>query len=188
MAEAIALFDDIDELGDDKKAEITTEGDIQVARVAGIYDNVPKRYGVSGIGGSNTTLTRLWNSVGLTAAAGTDTLAPVNDFDNIAPFNRRKCVGSWTFSIPATAPELKFIVKSYYGDPDYVEDGSMGDYVQLKLILYIIMDDFHSIIQNKYKNNWSIGNTNTGMARILFALMLMAQLNKKHICHVMRLH
>ena len=26
LAEAIALFDDIDELGDDKKAEITTEG------------------------------------------------------------------------------------------------------------------------------------------------------------------
>ena len=59
-----------------RRLKLQQKGDIQVARVAGIYDNVPKRYGVSGIGGSNTTLTRLWNSVGLTAAAGTDTLAP----------------------------------------------------------------------------------------------------------------
>ncbi len=88
-------------------------------------------YGASGVGGSVTKLTRTDNAVGLTAAAGTDTTAPVNDFDTLAPFNRRKCVGFW--SQPDASGKAKFTVKAYAGDPDYTEDGSMGDYVAIEV-------------------------------------------------------
>lgn len=85
------------------------------------------RYGVSGVGGSAAALTRLWDAVGLTAQVGTDgdNSAVVNDFDTIAPFNRRKCVGSWS----VVGGRAVFTPQAYYGDADYTEDGSKGDYV-----------------------------------------------------------
>ena len=85
------------------------------------------RYGVSGVGGSAATLTRLWDADGLTAQVGTDgdNSAVVNDFDSIAPFNRRKCVGSWS----VVGGRVVFTPQAYYGDADYTEDGSKGDYV-----------------------------------------------------------
>ena len=85
------------------------------------------RYGVSGVGGSSPTLTRLWDAAGLTAQVGTDgdNSAVRNDFDALRPFARRKCVGNWIVAGGRPA----FNVQAYFGDPDYTEDGSKGDYV-----------------------------------------------------------
>ena len=97
----------------------------QLERV--VYD---KRYGVSGIGQSASALTRLWDSVGMTAEVGTDgdNSAVVNDFDHAAPFMRRKCVGEWSLA----NGHAVFTVNAYYGDSDYAEDGTKGDYVAVE--------------------------------------------------------
>jgi len=86
-----------------------------------------RRYGVTGIGLANTQLTRLYDAVGMTAQVGTDgdNSNVINNFDDVAPFNRRKCVGEWRLY----EGKPVFHVNAYYGDPDYTEDGSMGDYV-----------------------------------------------------------
>lgn len=95
---------------------------------AGEFDTFPK-YGVSGVGQSAPALTRLWDAVGKTATAGTDEAAGSSDFDDLAPFNRKKCVGNWTVSNGRAV----FNVQAYQGDPDYTEDGSMGDYVAVEV-------------------------------------------------------
>lgn len=87
------------------------------------------KYGVSGVGGSSATLTRLWDAAGKTATAGTDQAAGASDFDNLAPFNRKKCVGNWTVVNGAAV----FNVQAYQGDADYAEDGSKGDYVAVEV-------------------------------------------------------
>lgn len=86
-----------------------------------------KRYGVIGIGLANATLTRIYDAVGMVAQVGTDgdNSNVVNMFDDTAPFNRRKCVGEWHM----VNGKPKFTVNAYHGDPDYTEDGSIGDYV-----------------------------------------------------------
>ena len=84
-----------------------------------------KRFGVSGIGQSSPSLTRLYDAVGMTATPSTDATAGSSDFDAYAPFNRRKCVGYWT----AGDGKAIFHVNAYEGDADYTEDGTMGDYV-----------------------------------------------------------
>ena len=94
----------------------------------GEFDEYPK-YGVSGVGGSSTTLTRLWDSVNKTATAGTDAAAGSSDFDTLPPFNRKKCVGSWS----VVNGKAVFTPQAYYGDVDYAEDGSMGDYVAVEV-------------------------------------------------------
>lgn len=107
---------------------------ITAERVEEIWDgilNPGPKYGVSGVGNQSTTLTRLWGAVGLTAAAGTDTNAPKNDFDNIAPFNRRKCIGTW--SEPDSSGKAHFTVNAYAEDINYIEDGTMGDYVAVEI-------------------------------------------------------
>lgn len=88
------------------------------------------RYGVSGIGQSASALTRLWDAVGMIAQVGTDgdNSNVINNFDNVTPFNRRKCVGDWTL----VEGRPVFHVHAYYGDEDYTEDGSMGDYVAVE--------------------------------------------------------
>lgn len=83
------------------------------------------RFGVSGVGGAVPALTRLWDSVGKTSTPGTDTVAAKSDFDGYAPFNRRRCVGTWEL----VDGKPVFDVAAYHGDADYAEDGSMGDYV-----------------------------------------------------------
>ena len=88
-------------------------------------DSGSERFGVSGVGGSSPTLTRLWDAEGKTATPGTDQEAGHSDFDNYAPFNRRKCVGSWSI----VDGKAIFNVQAYEGDADYAEDGSKGDYV-----------------------------------------------------------
>ena len=87
------------------------------------------KYGVSGVGKSSTTLTRLWDAVGKTATAGTDQAAGASDFDGLAPFDRKKCVGNWTLVNGAAV----FNVQAYQGDADYAEDGSKGDYVAVEV-------------------------------------------------------
>ncbi len=85
------------------------------------------RYGVSGVGGSAAALTRLWDAEGKTATAGTDTEEAASDFDGCYPFERKKCVGSWALS--EDGDKAVFTVNAYYGDADYAEDGSMGNFV-----------------------------------------------------------
>lgn len=87
------------------------------------------KYGVSGVGGSSTTLTRLWDAVNKTATAGTDQAAGSSDFDTLEPFNRKKCVGNWTVVNGVAV----FNVQAYQGDADYTEDGTKGDYVAVEV-------------------------------------------------------
>lgn len=91
-----------------------------------------KRYGVSGIGQSAASLTRLWDSVGMTAQVGTDgdNSSVVNDFDNAAPWQWKKCVGTWEKDMNGNA---EFHVAAYLGDENYIEDGSIGDYVAVEV-------------------------------------------------------
>ncbi len=84
-----------------------------------------ERFGVSGVGGSSPTLTRLWDAAGLTATPGTDQAAGSSGFDKYPVFNRKKCVGSWS----VVNSKAVFTPQAYYGDADYAEDGTMGDYV-----------------------------------------------------------
>lgn len=88
------------------------------------------RYGVSGIGGSAAALTRIYDSVGMTAEVGTDgdNSNVVNDFDTAPPFVRKKCVGYWEKGDDRAI----FHVNAYLGEPGYTEDGSMGDYVAVE--------------------------------------------------------
>jgi hypothetical protein len=98
------------------------------------------RYGVSGIGQAASALTRLWDAVGMTAQVGTDgdNSNIINNFDDVTPFNRRKCVGNWTLvhGVPV------FHVHAYLGDENYTEDGSEGDYVAVECprAYYILKD------------------------------------------------
>ena len=88
------------------------------------------RFGVSGVGGSSPTLTRLWDAADMPAPTpGTDTTPATSAFDAYAPFSRKKCVGSWTLA----DGKAKFTVNAYYGDPDYAEDGSNGNYVAVEV-------------------------------------------------------
>ena len=84
-----------------------------------------EKFGVLGVGGSSPTLTRLWDAAGLTATPGTDQEAGSSDFDKYPVFNRKKCVGSWS----VVNSKAVFTPQAYYGDADYAEDGTMGDYV-----------------------------------------------------------
>ena len=89
-----------------------------------------KKYGVSGVGQSASALTRIWDSVGMTAQVGTDgdNSNVVNNFDDVIPFNRRKCVGHWVLH----DGRPQFVVEAYLGDEDYAEDGTKGDYVAVE--------------------------------------------------------
>lgn len=88
------------------------------------------RYGVSGVGGSAAKLTRVWDAADFPdPVPSTDTVQGSSPFDNIKPFNRRKCVGSW--SKDPNSAKAVFTVNAYFGDGDYTEDGSNGDYVAI---------------------------------------------------------
>lgn len=97
----------------------------------GINDIGAQRFGVSGVGGSARALTRLYDAVGMTATPSTDVTVGSSDFDNYAPFNRKKCVGTW--SVVSGESKATFTVNAYEGDADYAEDGSMGDYVAVEV-------------------------------------------------------
>ena len=99
--------------------------------------NSKPRFGVRGVGLSGAALTRLWDSIGKTATPSTDTVAGSSDFDDYAPFNRRKCVGTWA----AGNGKAVFTVNAYEGDADYAEDGSMGDYVAVDVTPFYYIED-----------------------------------------------
>ena len=105
------------------------DGAVKAVNAAEITGNAV--YGVSGVGGSAPALVRTGDAVGLVANMGTDSETPKNDFDNIAPFNRRKCVGVW--SQPDEQGLAHFTPKAYLGDPDFKMDGSMGDYCAIEV-------------------------------------------------------
>ena len=110
-----------------------------------------KRYGVTGVGQSANALTRIYDAVGKTAQVGTDgdNTSVINNFDNLAPFNRRKCVGRW-FNENGRAV---FRVNAYKGDANYAEDGSMGDFVAVECpkAYYFMKDGELSISAHQYE-------------------------------------
>lgn len=85
------------------------------------------RFGVSGVGGEQPQLERLWDAVGKKALPGTDKIPACSDFDDYAPFCRKKCVGTWALAEDGT--RACFQVRAYQGEPGYAEDGSAGNYV-----------------------------------------------------------
>lgn len=112
--------------------------------------NAP-RYGVrfSGSGNSGSTVTRLYDAVGLTAAVGTDTATAVNDFDGIAPWStRRRCCGYWDDA-------GQFVINAYEGEPGYTTDGSNGEvWVESSLWYYqhtVSEDGVEEIIISTYQ-------------------------------------
>ena len=122
-ADAKAVGDEISDLKEDLSALNIKVDDI-------IETEGLKKYGVSGVGQSASALTRIWDSVGMTAQVGTDgdNSNVVNNFDNVTPFNRRKCVGHWVLH----DGRPQFVVEAYLGDEDYAEDGTKGDYVAVE--------------------------------------------------------
>ena len=140
---ATAIGSDIDDL-----KEALTQLDTRV-------DNIEEaeglhRYGVSGIGQSASALTRLWDAVGMTAQVGTDgdNSNVINNFDDVTPFNRRKCVGKWHL----IDGKAVFRVHAYYGEEDYAEDGSMGDYVAVECprAFYYLKDGVLGVSAHQY--------------------------------------
>ena len=146
----------------DSAFNLSSENPVQNKVVAGRFNamqaevdkikeyGVPK-YGVSGIGNSATTLTRIFDAVGATAQVGTDgsNTSIVNDFDRFAPWMWRKCVGEW--SLQNSKP--KFTIGAYLGDADYTEDGSMGDYVAVEIPLSFYYMDSDKLIVSAFKVN-----------------------------------
>ena len=115
----------------DEIAQIKSDLSNLTTRVSNIEEaDGLHKYGVSGVGQSASALTRIWDSVGMTAQVGTDgdNSNVVNNFDDVTPFNRRKCVGEWAVEDGRAV----FRVHAYYGDDNYAEDGSMGDFVAVE--------------------------------------------------------
>ena len=111
--------------------QIATTAFVQ-AELQELESHGAKRYGVSGIGLQTAALTRMYDAVGMRAEVGTNSIAdhPVNDFDNAAPFQHRKCVGNWVLGDDGYP---SFDVQAYLGDDGYSESGSAGDYVAVEL-------------------------------------------------------
>lgn len=110
---------------------VTDEKGTTTADLA-LDDNLYPRFGVSGVGQSESKLTRLWTSKEFSdPIVGTDTITASSPFDAYKPFNRKKCVGNWVKSADGT--KAVFNVQAYDGDADYAEDGSMGDYVAIEI-------------------------------------------------------
>ena len=101
------------------------------------------KYGVSGIGQSASALTRIWDSVGMTAQVGTDgdNSNVVNNFDDVTPFNRIRNGGA------------HFVVEAYYGEEGYAEDGSKGDYVAVECprAYYYLKDGILGVSAHHYQ-------------------------------------
>ena len=112
------------------------------------------KYGVSGIGSSAAALTRLWDAVGMTAQVGTDgsNTSVINNFDDVRPFNRRKCVGNWELINGRPV----FEVHAYLGDDNYAEDGSAGDYVAVECpkAYYYFKDGTLGISAHQWDSDW----------------------------------
>ncbi len=128
-----------------------------VIKAMATYDEYP-RFGVSGVGKSASKLTRLWDSKDLSEPTpGTDTVPCSSPYDAYAPFNRKKCVGHWILDPVSTTPKAKFIVEAYYGDADYAEDGSKGDYVAVEItpFYYFESGDMLGVSEHQFPG-WKI--------------------------------
>ncbi len=116
----------------DSALSASSENPVQNKVITGALNMMTsaQRYGVIGLSKSSPALTRILDAVGMTAQVGTDgnNSNIVNDFDNVIPFNRRKCVGTWS----KVNDRAGFTVNAYLGDDDYAEDGTMGDYVAVE--------------------------------------------------------
>lgn len=108
------------------------------------------RYGVSGIGQAAVALTRIWDSVGMTAQVGTDgnNSNVVNNFDDVTPFNRRKCVGDFHIEDGRAV----FTVNAYLGDDNYAEDGTIGKFVAVECprAFYYMKDGILGVSAHQY--------------------------------------
>lgn len=108
------------------------------------------RYGVSGVGQAAVALTRIWDSVGMTAQVGTDgnNSNVVNNFDDVTPFNRRKCVGDFHIEDGRSV----FTVNAYLGDDNYAEDGTMGKFVAVECprAFYYMKDGILGVSAHQY--------------------------------------
>lgn len=116
------------------------------------------RFGVSGVGKSASKLTRLWDSKDLSEPTpGTDTVPCSSPYDAYAPFNRKKCVGNWVLDTASATPKAKFNVQAYYGDADYAEDGTMGDYVAVEIepFYYFESGDMLGVSEHQFPG-WKI--------------------------------
>ena len=116
------------------------------------------RFGVSGVGKSASKLTRLWDSADLSEPTpGTDTVPCSSPYDAYAPFNRKKCVGNWVLDAASATPKAKFNVQAYYGDADYAEDGTMGDYVAVEItpFYYFESGDMLGVSEHQFPG-WKI--------------------------------
>ena len=138
-----------------KAADSKVVGD-EIKQLAARVDTIEEeeglhRYGVSGIGQAAAALTRIWDSVGMTAQVGTDgdNSNVINNFDNAAPFMRRKCVGKWQLR----NGHATFVVHAYEGDEDYTEDGTMGDYVAVECprCYYYMKDGILGVSAHQYE-------------------------------------
>ena len=142
-ADAKKTGDEISELKADLTQITNRVDDIEEAE--GLH-----RYGVSGIGQSAYALTRLWDAVGMTAQVGTDgdNSSVINNFDDVTPFNRRKCVGDWYVEDGRAV----FHVNAYKGDEDYAEDGSMGSFVAVECprAYYYLKDGVLGVSAHQY--------------------------------------
>ena len=116
-----------------------------------------KKFGVSGVGLAATSLTRLWDAVGMVAQVGTDgsNYGIINNFDKVLPFARKKCVGRWSND---NSGHPVFTVNAYYGDDNYTEDGSRGDYVAVECPLaYYYYDAENGVLgvsATKQSDDW----------------------------------
>jgi hypothetical protein len=131
----LTVGEKIYEIVDDQAREDVSEVKADLTQLTKRVDDIEEaeglhRYGVSGIGQSASALTRIWDSVGMTAQVGTDgdNSGVVNNFDDVTPFNRRRCVGKWHLENGRSV----FHVHAYLGDENYTEDGSLGDYVAVE--------------------------------------------------------
>ena len=132
-----------------------TELKADISELGTRVDNIEEaeglhRYGVSGIGQSANALTRLWDAVGMTAQVGTDgdNSNVINNFDDVTPFNRRKCVGDWYIEDGRAV----FHVNAYYGDENFAEDGSMGSFVAVECprAYYYLKDGVLGVSAHQY--------------------------------------
>lgn len=91
-------------------------------KIDALLSYVPKYGAQRSLSSSSPTLTRIWDSVGLNAAASVGSTSVDNDFDSIYPWSMiRTC--------NITIDNGKIIVNAYDGDPNFRRDGTNGQVV-----------------------------------------------------------
>lgn len=116
------VYSGIDTLSTNNSKRISTLNN----KINILYDRIEglgNRYGAyRPYGASSCTLTRIWDSVGKSAAVQAGSTTVTNDFDFIEPFSLIK-----TCNIKVVNGEI--VVTAYKGDADFKTDGSNGHVV-----------------------------------------------------------